>query len=408
MFTDKKLEDYCEIVLRTGVNLQQGQGLEILCPVEKREIAVALTKKAYELGACNVRVRWEDDEIDCLNYLNAKEEVLCDVPKWFVESKNDLVKKGYCYVAIAAEDPHAFDQVPAQKLSAVNTARSKALRNYSEKVMSNAIRWCVVSVATEKWAKTVFPEEQNAVDKLDDAIASSMRLDCPDPVKAWEEHVKALDKRAKFLNEHNFDKLHFTAGNGTNLTVGLCDEHVWLSAKEKAKDGVFFVANLPTEEVFTAPHRERVDGVVVSAKPLCVNGKLVKDFTVTFKKGKVVNFTAREGYDVLKGLIQTDKGASRLGEVALIGKNSPIAKSGVLFYNTLFDENASCHLAFGKGYPTTIKDGEKLSDKQRKALGLNDSVTHDDFMIGTNDLKVVGIKKNGEEILLFKDGDWTI
>ena len=227
-------------------------------------------------------------------------------------------------------------------------------------------------------------------------------------VDAWQNHIETLEKRAEFLNYSRFEYIRFNNAKGTNLKVGLADEHVWISAREKAKDGVHFVANMPTEEVFTAPHRLKVDGVLKSAMPLCENGQIIDDFSLTFKDGEIVDYSAKTGYETLKKLIETDDGTKRLGEIALIGKNSPIAKSGILFFNTLFDENASCHLAIGKGYPTTIKDGDKLDLEQLKQLGLNDATDHFDFMIGTPDLSVTGIKKDGTEIKLFEDGEWII
>ena len=404
---DKILRDFAELVLRTGVNIQEGQGLELVCPVEKADVAEVFTEVAYKLKAKIVNIRWENEKIDRLNYLNAKTTALCDVPKWYVDSKNYLVEKGFCYVAISAEDPSAFNGVPAEKIAAVAKARGKLLKRYFENVMANAIRWCVVSVPTERWAKKVFPNSADPEKDLSLAISASMRLNAKDPVKKWREHIETLNRHADFLNQNDFAFLHFTSKNGTDFTLGLADGHIWTAAEETAKDGVKFVANMPTEEVFTAPHRLKADGKVVSAMPLCYEGNIIDDFSLTFKKGKIVDFSAKIGYDTLKSIIETDDGTRRLGEVALIGKNSPIAKSGVLFYNTLFDENASCHIALGKAYPTTIKDGNALSAKERKARGLNDSVEHVDLMIGTKDLSVTGIKKDGEEIPVFKDGEWA-
>ncbi len=408
MFSGKELKDYTKLVLSIGVNLQKGQGLEIACPVERRELAHALTQTAYEMGAKIVRVRWDDEVIDKLNFENAQTDVLTKIPKWLVESKEELVKEGFCYVAIAADNPQAFKSVPTKKLSSYYQAKSKALKKFSDQVMSNGIRWCVVSVPTKEWAKQVFPKSRAPEKDLLNAIAKTMRLDHADPLLAWKEHINLLDKRAEYLNQMNFEYLHFKNSKGTDLKVGLAIDHLWLSAKEKAKDGIEFVANMPTEEVFTAPHRLKIDGVVHSALPLCENGQIIDNFTLQFKKGKIVSFSAEKGYDVLKNIIETDKGTLSLGEVALIGKNSPISKSGILFYNTLFDENASCHLAIGKSYPTTVKNGDKLSTAELKRKGVNDSVEHVDFMIGTPDLSVTGISYDGKETVIFKDGEWII
>lgn len=403
-----ELKKFASLILKFGVNLQKGQCVEIACPVQKYEVAEIFVKTAYEMGAKYARVRWGDESVDAVTYQNADEKMLTDIPKWFVLSKEELVEKNFCYVAIAADDPNAFKDVASDKLSRIATARSKALKRFSDVVMANGIRWCVVSVPTLEWADAVFPNSENAEEKLWEEIKKTMRLDAPSPEKAWEEHVNTLIARAEFLNEQNFEYLHFKNGVGTDLKVGLADNHIWISALEKAKDGIEFIANMPTEEVFTSPHRLKTDGTLVSALPLSVNGNIVDEFTITFKKGKIVNYTAKRGYDILKELINTDKGTFRLGEVALIGKSSPIAKSGVLFYNTLFDENASCHLAIGKAYPTTVKNGDTLSKDELKKLGLNDSIEHVDFMIGTPDLTVTGIRPTGEEIPVFIDGDWVI
>ncbi len=408
MLTGNTLINYAKLVLTIGVNIQKGQGLEIVCPIEKKEIAEVLTEQAYKLGAKLVRVRWENQTIDRLNYINADTSSLTDIPKWLVDSRNYLVEKGFCYIAVSADDPSIFNDVPAEKLGAVAKARAKALKKFSDSVMANGIRWCVVSVPTLAWAKKVFPNSPDPEKELSNAIEMAMRLDCLDPIEEWKNHVETLERRADFLNRSRFDYIHFKNNFGTDLKVGLCDDHIWTSAKEKAKDGIDFIANIPTEEVFTAPHRLRVNGTLASAMPLCENGQIVDDFTLTFKNGKIIRFTAKKGYETLKQLIETDSGTSRLGEIALIGKNSPIARAGVLFYNTLFDENASCHLAIGKGYPTTVKDGDKLTQKELKQKGLNDATDHFDFMIGTSDLYVVGVKKDNTKIELFRDGEWVI
>jgi aminopeptidase len=408
MLSQKTIENYCEITLKLGVNLQRGQGVEIICPVEHHSVAVIMTKKAYELGASIVRIRWSAEKVDRLNYIHADENELVNVPKWYVDSKNDLVDKNFCYVALISDDPNCFNDVPSQRLAKATIAKSKALKRYFNAVTSNKIRWCLASLPSYEWAKTVFPNSENPQEDLTNAIIKSMRLDKPNPLKEWEKHISNLEKRTAFLNQNDFEYLHFSNSIGTDLTVGLCQDHVWLSAKEKAQDGIDFIANLPTEEVFTAPHRLKVDGVVKSAKPLSLNGKIIDQFSLTFKNGKVVDYSAKVGEDVLKTLLETDKGTVRLGEVALIGKNSPISKSGILFYNTLFDENASCHLALGKAYPTTVKNGTNLSGKELMALGANDSLEHEDFMIGTPDLKVVGIKKDKTQVLIFNNGEWVI
>ena len=407
MFDTKKYTEYSKLVLKYGVNLQKGQGIELLCPTVCADFAEIFTEQAYLFGASDVNVRWENENVNRLKFKYQTKERLSVIPEWYVMSKNELVKKNYCYVAVASDNPAIYKDIPADKIATYSKAKGKALKKFSDIVMKNGIRWCVISLPTLAWAEQIFGNDKDAFSKLSDGIEKTMRLDLPNPEKAWAEHVKKLTERAKKLNSCGFEYLHFTNSLGTDLTVGLCDDNVWLPAKEKALDGVEFVANMPTEEIFTAPHKLKCDGIVYSALPLCENGHIIDGFSLTFKKGKIVDFSAKEGYDALKGIIETDKGTLRLGEVAIIDKYSPIAKTGFLFLNTLFDENASCHLAIGKGYATTVKNGDSLSKAELTKKGLNDSIEHVDFMIGTPDICVDGIKGNTFTPIL-KNGEWVL
>lgn len=408
MLEKEILKNFCVLALSKGVNLRRGQCVEIVCPTEKREVAYAMAETAYMLGAKDVNVRWEDENFDKIRLTYSSEETLSVYPKWKVLSKEYLIENDYCYVAIDGGDPDAFNEIDSKKIASCSRAKSLALKSFFKKVMENQIRWCVVAVPTEKWAKKVFPNSTNPILDLSLAIEKCMRLDSENPISEWDKHVENLSKRANYLNEKNFEYLLFKNSLGTNAKIFLAKNHVWTSAKEKAKDGVEFIANMPTEEIFTAPHRKYSCGVIKSAMPLCYNGKIIDGISLTLKDGKIVDFSAKTGEDVLKELIFTDKGTCRLGEVALIGKNSPIAKQNVLFYNTLFDENASCHLAIGKAYPTTVKNGDTLTDKELKELGVNDSIEHVDFMIGTEDLSIIGVTEQGEETPLFINGEWII
>ena len=399
---------YASLAIKFGVNLQKGQHLEIICPTECEEFGLTVAEEGYRNGAKTVHITWQNQKADRLNYLYAKTEDLCQIPKWFVVQKEALIDENACYVCIDSDDPMAYAGLDEEKISKHISAKVKAIKKYHDGVMSNAIRWCVIASPSKKWADMVFNGDENSIQKLTDAIAMTMRLNDADPVQSWKNHVKNLNAHAKFLNEKDYAELHFTSSNGTDLHVGLCDDHVWCPAVEKAQDGIEFIANMPTEEVFTAPHKDRVNGVLKSALPLAVNGNVVDEFSITFKDGKIIDFTAKKGYETLKQLIETDDGTHRLGEVAIIGKNSPIAQSGILFYNTLFDENASCHLAIGKGYPSSVKNGAKLSEKELLDKGLNDSVEHVDFMIGTADTKITAITKDGKNEVIFDNGEWII
>jgi aminopeptidase len=408
MITDIELEKYSALVLGVGLNLQKGQELVIYSPIETAFVARAMTKKAYEMGASLVRVNYSDETLIRLNYEYAEVSALERVPKWFVDMKLDKLKQNACYVVIDAENPELLSGIDKDKLMRVSVAKGKAMKKYSDAIMKNQIRWCVASMPTESWAKKIFPNDNNAMEKLWNLIKLTMRLDTDDPVQAWRNHVDRLNARSKFLNDSNFEYLRFTSANGTDIKVGLAINHKWTAAEEKSADGVSFIANLPTEEVFTAPHKFKTEGVLKSALPLVSDGNVIDNFTLVFKKGKIVKYSAEKGFDALKNLIEADNGSHYLGEVALIGKNSPIAESKTLFFNTLFDENASCHLAIGKAYPTTVFDGENLSKKELTALGLNDSIVHADFMIGTPDISVTGITFDGKEVPLFTDGEWCI
>ena len=287
---------------------------------------------------------------------------------------------------------------------------SKARHKFLSATMSNYLRWTIVSVPTDAWANKVFPNDPTdvAVEKMWQAIGHIMRLDCDDPVAAWRKHIDTLHRRADFLNSHNFEYIHLKNGSGTDLKVGLATDHQWIAAEEEGQDGVPFTANMPTEEIFTAPHNKKIDGTVVNALPLVNNGNVIDKFSITFKNGKVVDYSAEVGHDALKGILTTDEGVLSLGEIALIGKKSPIAESGILFYNTLFDENASCHLAFGASYPTTVKGGNDMTDEQLAQHGMNQSLQHVDFMIGTKDIDIDGIAYDGTVTPLFRDGEWVI
>ncbi|MEG1527879.1 MAG: aminopeptidase [Clostridia bacterium] len=408
MLSEKQLEKFADLAVKIGINLQVGQDLNIRTQIECAPIARMIAVSAYKAGARRVMVDYLDEKLKRIDFDYQSIEALEDVPNWAIEKNNYLIDHNCANISIAAGDPSIYTGVSAEKLQKSAAAYSKANKYYRDGMMSNACRWLVISVPTKAWADKIFPKCDNSVDKLWDAIAMTMRLDQKDPVGAWEKHIETLTRRAEFMNSKNFDHVHLTNKHGTDLKVGLAEGHIWCAAQELAKDGIKFTANMPTEEIFTAPHKDRVDGVVVSALPLVNQGNIIEDFSITFKAGRVVDFKAKKGYDALSNIIETDDGSHYLGEVALIGKNSPIAKSGLLFFNTLFDENASCHLALGQGYPSTVKDGTTMTKQQLADVGVNDSMEHCDFMIGTKDINIVGVTRSGEETQLFVDGEWVI
>lgn len=406
---NKMLEKYARLIVKSGVNIQKGQTLVINSPIECAFFTRLIAQCAYEEGARDVVVSWKDELLAKIKFLQAPEEVFDEFPEWQKEFYLSYVRQGAAFVSIAASDPELLKDVNPGRLVKVQKASNTALKEHRERLMSNKNSWCVVSIPTKSWAKKVFSDlpEEEAVAKLWDAIIKTVRVDTPDPVAAWEEHKQNLKNSAKFLNTNQFKYLHYKNSKGTDLKIELPANHIWLGGSEYTPEGLEFLANMPTEEVFTLPKKTGVNGKVMSSKPLNYNGNVIDEFSLTFKDGKIVDFTAKQGYEILKGLIETDEGSCYLGEVALVPFNSPISNSNILYFNTLFDENASCHLAIGKAYPVCIKDGEKMDQEQLNALGVNDSLTHVDFMIGTNDLEIIGTTAAGKEIPVFKNGDFA-
>lgn len=410
MLTNKQMENFAELAVKIGANMQKGQEVVIRCDVKCKDFAHLIAQKAYELGARKVIMEWGDEDLQRIKMLNESSEALSDIPGFMVERWNYFIDRKCCLISISAGNPSIFSGCDPEKLATYQKAFSKARNKFRNATMSNYLRWTIVSVPTEAWAAKVFPNDEPtvAVDKMWQAIGHIMRLDCDDPVAAWRKHIDTLHRRADFLNSHNFEYIHLKNAHGTDLKVGLATDHQWIAAEEEGQDGVPFTANMPTEEIFTAPHNKKIDGTVVNALPLVNNGNVIDNFSITFKNGKVVDYSAEIGYEALKGLLSSDEGVLSLGEIALIGKKSPIAESGILFFNTLFDENASCHLAFGQSYPTTVKGGNDMTEEQLAEHGMNSSLQHVDFMIGTKDIDIDGITYDGKTVALFRDGEWVI
>jgi len=406
---ENNLEKYAELLVRTGINIQEDQILVINSPIETAEFARLASIKAYESGAREVVIRWIDEKSSKIRFDMAKDEVFDEFPQWIRTMLEGYAEKGAAFLSIAASDPELMKDVDPKRMSRQQKVMGQGLEAYRTRMMTNQNVWCVASIPTVAWAKKVFPgvSEQEALNKLWDAIYKTVRVDRPDPVAAWEEHQQNLNKRLDFLNTHHFKALRYKNEAGTDVTLELPENHRWVGGGDKGPHGKVFFANMPTEEVFTMPKADGVEGTVVSSMPLNYNGNLIEDFRFTFSKGKVVDFDAREGKEVLQELLDTDEGAKHLGEIALVPFDSPISNQNILFYNTLFDENASCHFALGKAYPGCIKGGDELSKKALKEEGANDSLTHVDFMIGTEDLAIFGITDSGEEVPVFEQGNFV-
>ena len=404
-----KIEKYAELLVRIGINIQKDQTLVIASPIECAEFARIVTVKAYEAGAREVVMRWLDEKSTKIRYQMASNEIFDEFPNWAKEYFNGYADIDAAFLSISASDPELMKDVDPKKMSRANKASSVALEHYRSRMMSNKNVWCVASIPTDAWAKKVFPgvSTKEAIDQLWDAIFKAVRVDTPDPVQSWKDHQSHLNNKLKFLNETAFKAVRYKNSIGTDVLVELPKNHVWFGGGDEAPQGHVFVANMPTEEVFTMPQHDGVNGKIVSSMPLNYNGNLIENFSFTFKDGLVVDFDAEKGREVLEELLGTDDGAKRLGEVALVPFDSPISNQNILFYNTLFDENASCHFALGKAYPICVKGGDEMSKEELKAAGANDSLTHVDFMVGTEDLEIIGIKKDNTEVPIFLNGNFA-
>ena len=404
------LEAYARLVVRIGVNLQHDQILVINSPIECAPFARLLAKEAYKAGAHEVVMSWGDELSARIKYDMAGTAVFSEFPEWRRAFYTDYAEQGAAFISIAARDPEIFSGVDPERLTLAQQAAGAALLEYRARLMANKNTWCVASVPTAAWAKKVFPEasEDEAVAKLWDAIFRTVRIGGEqDVVAAWHNHIDYLHRAAKFLNDNDFASLHYTNELGTDLTIELPEGHLWAGGSEMAATHVPFVANLPTEEVYTLPKRDGVTGRVVASKPLVYQGSLIEHFWLEFEGGRVVRFHAEKGEDVLAELLKTDEGSARLGEVALVPYDSPISKSGLLFYNTLFDENAACHLALGKAYPTCLKGGEDMDSVTLLQHGVNDSLLHEDFMVGSRELAITGTRRSdGRAVPVFRHGNF--
>ena len=408
MTFQEKLEQYAELAVKVGANVQKGQYLLINTSTDTLDFTRLVVKKAYEAGAGRVHVNLTDDFFTRAFYDYAAASEFEQYPQWIVEQRNELISKKGALLWIDAEDPDLLTGVDGTKLAKQQKASGEALKNYRKAVMNDEIAWSIVAVPSKKWAAKVFPKlkEEEQVPALWDAIFKAVRIGEGDVVALWREHISNLESRAKLLNEKQYERLHYK-GPGTDLQIELPKGHIWQSGASKTPDGTSFVANMPTEEVFTLPSKYGVNGYVRNTKPLVYHGNVIDDFTLTFKEGKIVEAHAETCEFLLQDLINTDEGSAYLGEVALVPHKSPISSSNILYFNTLFDENASNHLAFGAAYPTCFEGGRDLSEEQLEEKGINVSVTHEDFMIGSAEMDIDAVLQDGTVEPLFRKGNWA-
>lgn len=408
MTFEQKLAAFAELAVKVGVNIQPGQHLLINTSVETLPFTRLVVQQAYKAGAGRVHVQLTDDVISRAFYEGAAEAEFEKYPKWIVAQRDELIENKGALLWIDAQDPDLLAGIPVERIVAQQKAGGEALHNYRQAVMSDQIAWSIVAVPSEKWAAKVFPHlpEEERMNAMWEAIFKTVRVGEGDAVALWREHVANLEKRATQLNDKRFKKLHYKAP-GTDLTIELPKAHIWASGSSKTPQQTTFIANMPTEEVFTLPAKFGVNGYVSNTKPLVYQGNIIDGFTLTFENGKIVKAEAKVGQQLLEQLIANDEGSSYLGEVALVPHASPISASNILYYNTLFDENASNHLAIGEAYPTCYDGARDFTKEQRKEHGINTSITHEDFMIGSADMDIDGEHYDGTIEPVFRKGEWA-
>lgn len=409
---DELLKKYADFVVRVGVNPQPGQTLIINCPLDAAPLARLCVRSAYEAGAYDVQVNWSDDAVSRTRMELGSEQALTDNKDWQLRRYLDYAESegGVCVLHLIADDPELYAGLDGDKINKVFASRRTFMKPWREYTMNDRVQWSIAAMPSKPWAKTMYPEldEDAAVEELWKVIFDVCRVTGGDPVGEWKAHLDRLSELRDKMNGFDLESVHFTSANGTDLTVGLAEQARWESAASKNEKGVVFLPNIPTEEVFTAPHKDKVDGIVYGTKPYVFNGQLIKGFFVKFENGKVVEHGAAEGAELLGQLLDTDEGARHIGEVALVPASSPINRSGKLFYNTLFDENAACHIAFGDSYPGTTVGGTGLTQEQLLERGMNHSSIHEDVMVGAEDSQITGKCRDGRTVVLFKDGVWAL
>ncbi|WP_449536618.1 aminopeptidase [Ferdinandcohnia sp. Marseille-Q9671] len=408
---EENLQKYARLLVAKGLNVQPGDWVKMTITVDQAPLARLVTKEAYALGAEKVIVKWSDDEVSKLHYVHQPTEVLTNIPEYEIQESDDhVLNHRVCRLSIVSSDPGLLNGVDSSKISAYQNAAAKAFKIQRVATQNNDLKWTVAGAAGASWAAKVFPDlatSEEQVAALWDQIFKTCRIYEEDPVAAWDAHTNVLNEKATILNDIQFDALHFKAP-GTDLTLGLPKNHIWDSARSYNPKEEEFLANMPTEEVYTAPDTRRMDGVVRSTKPLSYAGTLVEGIEVHFKDGKIIDISAEKGDDIMKKLVFDNEGGTGLGEIALVPDPSPISQSGITFFNTLFDENASNHLAIGAAYPTNLQGGTKMNEEELAQHGLNTSTVHVDFMIGSSEMDIDGIKQDGTIVPIFRKGNWAI
>jgi aminopeptidase len=406
---DQKLEQYAELTVKVGVNVQPGQEVFITGSIEMAALVRLVANKAYDAGASNVHVDWTDEALSRLKYEKAADEMFTKFPEFETLKRNTFVANGAAFISIVSPNPDLLKGIEPNRIGNFQKASGQGLKEFRRAIQADKVSWTIVAASTKDWAVKVFPKAtaEQAVEQLWDAIFKSVRLNAADPIKAWAEHDATLHRKSEILNAKHYRKLQYRAP-GTDLTIELPEKHIWVGASSTNVNNVPFMANMPTEEVFTVPLKTGVNGYVSSTKPLSYAGNLIDGFKLTFEEGRIVKVEAASGQVILQQLVDTDEGSHYLGEVALVPHESPISQMDVLFFNTLFDENASNHLAIGSGYAFYVEGGKNMSPEELLESGVNSSIMHVDFMIGSAEMDIDGVLADGTVEPIFRKGNWAI
>ncbi|NQU30828.1 MAG: aminopeptidase [Anaerolineae bacterium] len=405
---ENMLSRYAEMIVKVGLNLQSGQRLFIASEMNTAPLVRNVAAKAYQNGCPLVTVIWDDEELKKIRHEHAPRNSFDEYPDWVTRGILEVVQRGDAYLSITGTDPDLLDGYDPDLIARELKARARHFKPASKFITAGGVQWTVICPPTPKWAAKIFPEYPiiEAEENLWDVMFKLCRLDNDNPIGVWKSHLSGLKKRGKYMSDKQFESIHFR-GPGSDLMVGMPENHIWSGGGSKTQGGIDFTPNLPTEEIFSLPHKDKVEGTIRSTKPLNYFGNLIEDFSLTFSKGRVVDIKAKKGEETLRKMLESDEGARQLGEVALVPHHSPISESGLIFYNTLYDENAACHLALGSAYKGNIQGGVEMSSEELAAAGVNESLIHVDFMIGSEEVTIHGVTKDGTKSPIMRDGDWA-
>lgn len=404
----ENFEKYAELLLRRCLCLDKVRPLLVTAPIKAIDFVEILVHKAYSMGITDIYFDWNDDDLKHEQLLHLSDEDLLKSPFWNKTIYDEYAKKDAAFLMLCSDDVDLMSDVPEDKITLTSRQYRNSRPYFKEKQRTDEIPWCIALVPTPGYAKKVFPNSLNPMADMWDAIFKCCLIYENNPIEVWNEKIKRTQEKCEILNKLQFKYLHYTNSLGTDLTIELPKNHIWSGAGKNNQEGLPLIVNMPSEEVFTSPKYDGINGIVYSSRPLVYGGVLINDFSLKFENGKIIDIKAKTGQDILENMVNTDEGSHYLGEVALVEFNSPISNTNIIFYETLYDENASCHLAIGDSFPSCLENGEAMSSEELKKHGLNQSLVHTDFMVGTSDLKIIGTLPDGQEILVFESGNFVL